>query len=151
MRVGGEIATGATADGSASLADGYFYLPTVIDQVNREMDCVHDEAFGPVVTVETFTTVDEAIEIGNDTEYGLAGAVWTSNREVSERVSRELRHGTVWINDFGPYLPQAEWGGFGQSGIGRELGPTGLEEYTEAKLVYENTAPAVTGWFEDRR
>ncbi|OHR22204.1 betaine-aldehyde dehydrogenase [Corynebacterium sp. HMSC061H03] len=151
VRVGGEIAAGTTADGSASLADGYFYLPTVIDQVTRDMDCVHDEAFGPVVTVETFTTVDEAIEIGNDTEYGLAGAVWSSNREVSERVSRELRHGTVWINDFGPYLPQAEWGGFGQSGIGRELGPTGLEEYTEAKLVYENTAPAVTGWFEDRR
>ncbi len=151
VRVGGEIATGPTADGTGSLADGHFYPPTVIDRVTRDMDCVHDEAFGPVVTVETFSTVDEAIRIGNDTEYGLAGAVWTSNHGVAERVSRALRHGTVWINDFGPYLPQAEWGGFGQSGVGRELGPTGLEEYTEAKLVYENTAPAVTGWFEDRR
>lgn len=151
VRVGGERASGSSADGSASLGDGYFYLPTVIDQVTREMDCVHDEAFGPVVTVETFSTVEEAIEIGNDTDYGLAGAVWTSSRDVAEKVSRALRHGTVWINDFGPYLPQAEWGGFGQSGIGRELGPTGLEEYTEAKLIYENTAPAVTGWFEDRR
>lgn len=151
IRCGGEVATGKSADGQLSLADGYYYLPTVIDQCTAEMDCIHDEAFGPVVTVETFSTEDEAIAIGNDTEYGLAGAVWTSNRGVAERVSRALRHGTIWINDFGPYLPQAEWGGFGQSGIGRELGPTGLEEYTEAKLVYENTTPAVTGWFEDRR
>ncbi len=151
IRCGGARATGKTADGSGVLDDGYFYQPTVIDQVDQSMDCVHDEAFGPVVTVETFRTEAEAIAIGNDTNYGLAGAVWTTNSGVAERVSRGLRHGTVWINDFGPYLPQAEWGGFGQSGIGRELGEMGLEEYTEPKLVYENTEPAVTGWFEDQR
>ena len=63
-------------------------------------------------------------------------------RGAGERVAGALRHGTVWINDYGHYPPQAEWGGFGQSGIGRELGPTGLEEYQEKKHIYHNTAPA---------
>ena len=66
---------------------------------------------------------------------------------MTNRVSRKLRHGTIWVNDYHPYLPQAEWGGFKQSGIGRELGISGLEEYTISKHIYENTEPAVSGWF----
>ncbi|MDO4927524.1 MAG: aldehyde dehydrogenase family protein [Corynebacterium sp.] len=147
VRCGGHNAAGKSADGSLDLEQGYFYLPTVIDQCTQQMDCVHDEAFGPTVTVETFSTEEEAIAIANDTNYGLAGAVWTSDSGKAERVARALRHGTIWINDFHPYLPQAEWGGFGASGMGRELGPTGFEEYTEPKHIYENTKPAVTGWF----
>jgi betaine-aldehyde dehydrogenase len=147
VRTGGACATGASADGSLELAQGFFYLPTVIDRCTREMDCVHDEAFGPTVTVETFRTEDEAVEIANDTVYGLAGAVWTQDAGRAQRVAGRLRAGTVWINDFHPYLPQAEWGGMKQSGVGRELGPTGLGEYQELKHVYQNTAPAVTGWF----
>ena len=65
----------------------------------------------------------------------------------AERVASALRHGTIWINDYHPYLPQAEWGGFKQSGVGRELGPTGLHEYLEAKHVYRNLSPAPSGWF----
>ncbi|MDF0532254.1 aldehyde dehydrogenase family protein [Tsukamurella sp. 8F] len=147
VRTGGEFARGDR--GYGDLDDGYFYLPTVIDRVTPDMDCVHDEAFGPTVTVETFATEDEAVTIANDTEYGLAGAVWSADAGRAERVAAALRHGTVWINDFGPYLPQAEWGGFGHSGVGRELGPTGLGEYREAKHVYRNLRPGVTGWFAD--
>ncbi len=65
----------------------------------------------------------------------------------SQRVAGRLRHGTIWINDYHPYLPQAEWGGFKQSGVGRELGPSGLHEYLEAKHVYQNVNPAPSGWF----
>ena len=126
---------------------GFFYAPTVLDRCTADNPAVIEEGFGPVITVETFSTEEEAIAIANDTEYGLAGAVWTSDSGTANRVSRRLRHGTVWINDFHPYLPQAEWGGVKRSGIGRELGPTGLEEYTEAKHIYENTEPAVTGGF----
>ena len=126
---------------------GFFYAPTVLDQCTAENPAVVEEGFGPVITVETFSTEEEAIAIANDTEYGLAGAVWTSDSGVANRVSRRLRHGTIWINDYHPYLPQAEWGGFKMSGFGRELGPTGLEEYTEAKHIYQNTEPAVSGWF----
>ncbi|GAA1627935.1 aldehyde dehydrogenase family protein [Georgenia ruanii] len=137
--------------GEGELAKGYYYLPTVIDDVRRGMSVVRDEAFGPVVTVETFADEDEAVATANDTHYGLAGAVWTQDAGRAQRVAGRLRHGTVWINDFHPYLPQAEWGGFGQSGVGRELGPTGLAEYQEAKHIYQNTRPQVTGWFEDRK
>ncbi|KNH16440.1 betaine-aldehyde dehydrogenase [Arthrobacter sp. ZBG10] len=135
--------------GTGDLEKGFYYLPTILDQVKSGMSVVVDEAFGPVVTVETFSTEAEAVQIGNDTHYGLAGAVWSQDAGKTQRVARALRHGTIWINDFHPYLPQAEWGGFGQSGVGRELGPTGLAEYQEAKHIYQNTDPQVTGWFAD--
>ena len=143
LRVGGHW-------GGPEHEDGFFYAPTVLDQCDRENPAVVEEGFGPVITVETFATEAEAIEIANHTEYGLAGAVWTSDSGTANRVSRRLRHGTIWINDYHPYLPQAEWGGFKSSGVGRELGPTGLEEYTEAKHIYQNTEPAVTGWFPQK-
>jgi betaine-aldehyde dehydrogenase len=127
--------------------NGYFYEPTVLDRCHREMKVVREEVFGPVLTVETFRTEDEAVALANDTEYGLAGAVWTADAGRARRVAGRLRHGTVWINDFHPYLPQAEWGGFGKSGVGRELGPAGLAEYRETKHVYQNLAPQPVRWF----
>ena len=135
--------------GTGELESGFYYLPTVIDQVEPGMSVLRDEAFGPVVTVETFSTEDEAVALANDTHYGLAGAVWTQDAGKCQRVAGRLRHGTIWINDFHPYLPQAEWGGYKQSGFGRELGPTGLAEYQEAKHIYQNLEPAVTGWFPE--
>ncbi|MEV6868149.1 aldehyde dehydrogenase family protein [Streptosporangium subroseum] len=126
---------------------GHFYPPTVLDECHRDMRVVREESFGPVLTVERFNGEDEAVRLGNDTDYGLAGAVWTQDAGKAQRVAKRLRHGTVWINDYHPYVPQAEWGGFKQSGVGRELGPTGLGEYREIKHVWQNVRPQPQRWF----
>jgi betaine-aldehyde dehydrogenase len=144
---GAELLAGGKRPSAPELERGFFLRPTVFAGCRREMAVVQEEVFGPVVTVERFGTEEEAVRLGNDTSYGLAGAVWTSDAGQAERVAGALRHGTVWINDYHPYLPQAEWGGFGKSGIGRELGPSGLEEYQEKKHIYHNTSPAPARWF----
>ena len=146
---GARLLTGGARPSDPDLQAGFFYLPTIFGDCDRSMRIVQEETFGPILTVERFAAEEDAIRLGNDTDYGLAGAVWTSDRARAERVARRLRHGTVWINDFGPYLPQAEWGGFKRSGVGRELGLAGLAEYREAKHIYENTSPTPQHWFGD--
>ncbi|MCZ7416393.1 aldehyde dehydrogenase family protein [Streptomyces sp. WMMC897] len=144
---GARLVAGGSRPEDPELLGGFFFRPTVFDDCSRDMRIVQEETFGPILTVERFSDEATAVELGNHTEYGLAGAVWTRDAGRAERVARRLRHGTVWINDFGPYLPQAEWGGFKRSGIGRELGHDGLAEYRQAKHIYENTAPEPQRWF----
>ncbi len=142
LRCGGHRVT----DGA--LESGYFFPPTILDGCTTEMGCVQDESFGPVLTVETFDgSEDEAARLANDSIYGLAGAVWTTDADKAHRVAGRMRMGTVWINDYHPYVAQAEWGGFKQSGIGRELGQAGLDEYREPKHIWVNKDPKPGGWF----
>jgi len=145
---GATLVTGGSRPTDPALAAGSFYLPTIFDRCDRSMAIVQEETFGPILTVERFTEEAEAIRLGNDTEYGLAAGVRTSDPARGERVVRALRHGTVWLNDFGYYTAAAEWGGYGKSGNGRELGPTGLAEYQELKHIWHNVAPKPAGWFK---
>ncbi|MDQ6753212.1 MAG: aldehyde dehydrogenase family protein [Actinomycetota bacterium] len=144
---GARLLCGGFIPDTAALAAGSYYPPTVLDGCNSAMGVVQEESFGPVLTVETFSTEREAVRLANDTIYGLAGAVWTQDASRAQRVARDLRLGTVWINDYHPYVPQAEWGGFGQSGNGRELGLAGLAEYREVKHIWQNINPAPSRWF----
>jgi betaine-aldehyde dehydrogenase len=146
---GAVLRCGGSAPEDPDLEQGFYFLPTVLDGCTSDMTVTQDESFGPVLTVETFTSEDEAVATANDSIYGLAGAVWTQDAGKAQRVANRLRMGTVWINDYHPYVPQAEWGGYKQSGVGRELGEAGLDEYRETKHVWHNLRPAVQHWFQD--
>ncbi|WP_205745948.1 aldehyde dehydrogenase family protein [Egibacter rhizosphaerae] len=144
---GCEIPVGGRRPDHPELQKGFFYEPTIVLGCAPDQRIITEEVFGPVLTVETFDTEQEALELANGTTYGLAGAAWTRDVARAERMARGLRLGTVWINDYHPYYPQAPWGGYKQSGIGRENGRLGLEEYQEVKHVSTNLAPEATGWF----
>lgn len=129
-------------------AKGYFIRPTIFTDCKPDMKIVKEEIFGPVAAIQTFRTEEEAIALANDTDYGLAGAVFTSDVTRAHRVIGELRAGITWINCYNPTFNEAPWGGYKMSGIGRELGVHGLLEYQEVKQININMNPGVVGWYE---
>jgi betaine-aldehyde dehydrogenase len=123
-----------------NLANGYFVPPTVFADVDNSATIAREEIFGPVMSVIPFSSVEEVVAMSNDNDYGLAAAVWTNDIKKAMRTARELRAGIVWINDTQPAPTEMPWGGYKQSGIGRELGKHGVEDYLESKSVYVNLA-----------
>ncbi|MGN1022685.1 MAG: aldehyde dehydrogenase family protein [Lachnospiraceae bacterium] len=128
-------------------AKGFFIRPTVFDDCTDDMTIVKEEIFGPVVTIQTFRTEEEAIRMANNTKYGLAGGVQTKDGARALRVVKELRAGITWINCYNPSFTEAPWGGYKMSGIGRELGIHGLEEYQEVKQINIALRPGTVGWY----
>lgn len=126
---------------------GYYVRPTIFDNCTDDMTIVKEEIFGPVVTIQTFKTEQEAIDMANHTEYGLAGAVFTKDGSRALRIIKEIRAGITWINCYNPTFNEAPWGGYKKSGIGRELGIHGLEEYQEIKQININLNPGTVGWY----
>ncbi|MFN7167853.1 MAG: aldehyde dehydrogenase family protein [Pannonibacter sp.] len=114
---------------------GYFVAPTIFDGVSSEMEIVQEEVFGPVVAAMTFTDLDEAIRLANDSRYGLAASIWTRDLNKAFHASRALKAGTVWVNSHNTVDANAPFGGYKQSGIGREHGRAALDAYLESKTV----------------
>jgi betaine-aldehyde dehydrogenase len=128
---------------------GNFIVPTIFTDTKPSMRIVQEEIFGPVLAVQTFEDEAEAVRLANDSPYGLAGAVFTNDGARAHRVIRKLRAGITWINAYHPTYNEAPWGGYKQSGIGRELGTYGYDAYTEVKQINVNLAVEPSGWFKD--
>jgi acyl-CoA reductase-like NAD-dependent aldehyde dehydrogenase len=122
------------------LANGYFVAPTVFADVDNDATIAREEIFGPVMSVIPFSSPEEALAKANDNDYGLAAAVWTNDIKRALRAAQEIRAGIVWINDTQPAPTEMPWGGYKQSGVGRELGKEGVEDFLEKKAVYVNLA-----------
>jgi betaine-aldehyde dehydrogenase len=128
------------AGGENGAERGYFVRPTIFYDARNDMRIAREEIFGPVMAVIPFDDPDDVVRLANDTDYGLAAAVWTRDIGKAIRTAKALRVGVVWINDSQPAPTEAPWGGYKQSGIGRELGPHGIEDYLEVKHIYINLA-----------
>ncbi|MCA8864281.1 MULTISPECIES: aldehyde dehydrogenase family protein [unclassified Halomonas] len=142
------VAAGATLltggkrpEGLPDEAQGYFIAPTVLVDVTPDMEIAQQEVFGPVLVAMAFDTENEAIQLANETRFGLAGAVWSQDVARAHRVAGQLRAGTVWINSYKAISVMSPFGGFGDSGFGRSSGLDGLREYTVPQSVWVETAP----------
>lgn len=135
---GARLAFEGAGPSDPALAGGFFVPPVIFEATSNDLRISREEIFGPVMTVIPFTDLDEVIRLSNDTEYGLAAAIWTRDISRALRTAKAVRAGVVWINDSQPAPSEALWGGYKQSGIGRELGPYALDAYLETKQIYIN-------------
>lgn len=147
IQEGAKLLCGGKRPEGPEFAKGNFLMPTIFDNVSPKMRIAREEIFGPVLSVIPFSNEEEAIHIANDTEYGLAAGVWSNNIFRALRVIRQLRAGITWINTYHPTFNEMPWGGYKQSGWGRELGLHGIEGYLETKQININLDEAPINWY----
>ena len=143
----GRLIAGGRRATTGALARGFYVEPTIFADVDNRARIAQEEIFGPVLAVIPFDGEDEAVKIANDTPYGLAGAVWTRDVFRGIRVLKQIRAGILWLNTYHPTYNEAPWGGYKQSGFGRELGPYGIEGYLETKQINVNLTEAPLAWY----
>ena len=144
---GARLLCGGTRLNDGAYDRGNFVRPTIFADTRSDMRIVRQEIFGPVLAVQLFDSEDEAVRIANDTHYGLAAGVFTRDGAKGMRVLKRVRAGITWMNTYHPTFNEAPWGGYKQSGWGRELGTWGLDEYLETKQINIALNPAKPGWF----
>jgi len=148
---GSKILCGGKIPDSTALKQGFFFEPTVLVDVPRAAAIFKEEVFGPVVCISKFSTLDEAVELANSSDYGLAACIWTRDGSAAEELSKRLQAGTIWINTYGMFFNELPYGGFKQSGFGKELGREGFFEYTRLKnTIIDKTPdarPLVNYWY----
>lgn len=147
---GAKLELGGSRPKAKELEKGFFIEPTIFSNVKPDMRIVQEEIFGPVAVVQKFSTEEEAVKLANGTPFGLAGAVFTNDVTRAFRVIKAIKAGITWINGYHNTYNECPWGGYKQSGWGRELGTFGLEAYTEVKQINLNLDPQPVGWFQKR-
>jgi len=148
---GAKVLCGGRIPNDPALKNGFFFEPTVLGEVSTEMAIFKEEIFGPVVCISKFSSPQEAVKLANSSDFGLAACIWTRNSSAALDLAKRINAGTIWINTYGMFYNEAPYGGFKQSGFGKELGREGFLEYTRLKnVIVDKTAeskPLVNYWY----
>jgi len=151
VKEGAKVLCGGKIPGTPGLENGFFFEPTLIGEVTPEMKICQEEVFGPVACLGSFSNEEDAIRQANNTPYALAANIWTSNQLLAQKMAEKINAGTVWINTYGMFYPEIPYGGFKQSGFGKELGREGLLEHTRLKNIIidqsKDGKPLVNYWY----
>jgi acyl-CoA reductase-like NAD-dependent aldehyde dehydrogenase len=152
VRIGREEGAGVYCGGESpklegAFEQGYFFQPTILTEVKNQMRVAQEEIFGPVVSVLSFKDEDDLIRQANETIYGLSAGIWTRDITRAHRFAREIKAGVVWVNTFNMFNAASPFGGYKQSGYGREMGKHALEMYTQVKSVWVDLSGKPIGWF----
>ena len=143
VKEGADLVYGGKRPEDAILGQGWFFMPTIFDGVRNEMNIAQEEVFGPVLGVLKYREEEELIALANDTKYGLAAGIWTNDIKRAHRIAREIKAGTVWINSYRAISYASPFGGYKQSGYGREMGMEAIREFTQVKSVWVDLADTV--------
>ncbi|MDD5568070.1 MAG: aldehyde dehydrogenase family protein, partial [Candidatus Omnitrophica bacterium] len=150
-REGAKVLCGGKIPSSPELKNGFFFEPTVLTEVNRDAHIFKEEVFGPVAIIGKFSSAEEALDLANASDFGLAACIWTKDLKLAREFSRKLDSGTVWINTYGMFYNELPYGGFKGSGFGKELGREGILEYTRIKNIVidqsPDSKPLVNYWY----